>query len=53
MIFVDPESTEGAWLSTSLRQAITLVPEAQARSVRSPSSSGSSINRSRAWAFPS
>lgn len=29
MIFVDPESTEGAWLSTSLRQAITLVPEAR------------------------
>ncbi|WP_239490273.1 helix-turn-helix domain-containing protein [Luteitalea sp. TBR-22] len=25
MLFVDPESTEGAWLSTSLRQDITIV----------------------------
>ena len=29
MIFVDPESAEGVWLSTSLRNAITLVPEAR------------------------
>jgi AraC family transcriptional regulator len=29
MIFVDPESTEGAWLSASLRGAITLVPDAR------------------------
>jgi AraC-like DNA-binding protein len=27
MVFVDPESTEGAWLSTSLRQDITIVPD--------------------------
>jgi AraC family transcriptional regulator len=26
MVFVDPESSEGAWLSTSLRQDITIVP---------------------------
>jgi len=26
MVFVDPESSEGAWLSTSLRQDITVVP---------------------------
>jgi AraC-like DNA-binding protein len=29
MVFVDPESTEGAWLSTSLRQDITLVSDAR------------------------
>jgi AraC family transcriptional regulator len=27
MVFVDPESSEGAWLSTSLRQGITIVPD--------------------------
>jgi AraC family transcriptional regulator len=27
MMFVDPESTEGAWLSKSLRQDITIVPD--------------------------
>lgn len=27
MIFVDPESAEGAWLNASLRDAITLVPQ--------------------------
>lgn len=27
MVFVDPECREGAWLATSLRQDITLVPE--------------------------
>ena len=27
MMFVDPESSEGAWLSTSLREDITVVPE--------------------------
>ena len=27
MLFVDPESSEGAWLSTSLRQDITIVPD--------------------------
>jgi len=26
MVFVDPESTEGAWLQTSVREDITLVP---------------------------
>jgi AraC family transcriptional regulator len=29
MTFVDPESTEGAWLSASLRADITLVPDAR------------------------
>lgn len=29
MLFVDPESTEGVWLRTSLREDITLVPEAR------------------------
>ena len=29
MIFVDPESVEGAWLSASLRTEITLVPDAR------------------------
>jgi AraC-like DNA-binding protein len=29
MIFVDPESSEGRWLSTPLRQDITVVPEAR------------------------
>jgi len=27
MVFVDPESSEGAWLATSLRQNITIVPD--------------------------
>ncbi|HUR32473.1 MAG TPA: AraC family transcriptional regulator [Vicinamibacterales bacterium] len=27
MLFVDPESSEGAWLAASLRQDITIVPE--------------------------
>jgi AraC family transcriptional regulator len=27
MLFVDPESSEGAWLSTSLRRDITIVPD--------------------------
>jgi AraC-like DNA-binding protein len=27
MVFVDPESSEGAWLQTSLRQDITIVPD--------------------------
>ena len=27
MVFVDPESSEGAWLSMSLRQDITIVPD--------------------------
>ena len=27
MLFVDPESTEGTWLRTSLREDVTLVPE--------------------------
>ena len=27
MVFVDPESSEGAWLAASLRQDITLIPE--------------------------
>jgi AraC family transcriptional regulator len=29
MVFVDPESSEGAWLSTWLRQEITIVPDAR------------------------
>src|SRR3954468_4970885 len=29
MVFVDPESSEGAWLSTSLREDITNVPDAR------------------------
>lgn len=29
MVFVDPESTEGVWLKTSLREDITIVPEAR------------------------
>jgi AraC-like DNA-binding protein len=29
MVFVDPESSEGAWLSASLQQAITNVPDTQ------------------------
>lgn len=29
MLFVDPESSDGAWLSTSLRQDVTPVPEAR------------------------
>ncbi len=29
MLFVDPESTEGAWLRTALRNDITIVPEAR------------------------
>lgn len=33
MVFVDPESGEGAWLSTSLRQDITVVPDARLDSI--------------------
>ena len=33
MAFVDPESREGAWLSASLRQDITSVPEARLDSI--------------------
>ncbi len=33
MIFVDPESGEGAWLSTSLREDITIVPDARLESI--------------------
>jgi len=33
MVFVDPESSEGAWLSASLRQDITTVPDARLDSV--------------------
>jgi AraC family transcriptional regulator len=29
MVFVDPESSEGIWLSTSLRQDITVVPDSR------------------------
>jgi AraC family transcriptional regulator len=29
MLFVDPESTEGAWLRSSLREDITVVPDAR------------------------
>ena len=33
MLFVDPESSEGAWLSASLRQDITIVPETRLESI--------------------
>ena len=33
MVFVDPESSEGAWLCGSLRQDITIVPDARLDSV--------------------
>lgn len=33
MIFVDPESSEAAWLSTSLRQDITIVPDTRLDSI--------------------
>lgn len=33
MLFVDPESSEGAWLSASLRQDITTVPDARLDSI--------------------
>jgi AraC-like DNA-binding protein len=33
MVFVDPESSEGAWLSASLRRDITTVPDARLDSI--------------------
>jgi len=33
MVFVDPESSEGAWLSASLRQGITTVPDTRLDSI--------------------
>ena len=33
MVFVDPESSEGAWLSASLRQGITIVPDTRLDSI--------------------
>ena len=33
MVFVDPESSEGAWLAASLRQDITIVPDARVDSM--------------------
>ena len=33
MVFVDPESSEGAWLSTSLRQDITIVQDTRLDSI--------------------
>ncbi len=33
MVFVDPESSEGAWLSSSLRQDITIVPDTRLESM--------------------
>ncbi len=33
MVFVDPESGEGAWLSTSLRQDITIVPDTRLETI--------------------
>ena len=33
MIFVDPDTSEGAWLSTSLRQDITTVPDTRLDSI--------------------
>lgn len=34
MLFVDPESSEGLWLRTALKQDITIVPEARLASCR-------------------
>lgn len=34
MLFVDPESSEGSWLSASLRHDVTLVPERRLASIR-------------------
>lgn len=36
MVFVDPESSEGVWLSASLRQEITTVPEARLDAIVPP-----------------
>ena len=33
MVFVDPESSEGVWLSASLRQDITIVPDTRLNSI--------------------
>jgi AraC family transcriptional regulator len=33
MVFVDPESSEGAWLSASLRQDITIIPDTRLDSI--------------------
>ena len=33
MVFVDPESGDGAWLSASLRQDITIVPDTRLDSI--------------------
>jgi AraC family transcriptional regulator len=33
MLFVDPESSEGAWLSASLRQDLTIVPDTRLESI--------------------
>ncbi|MGH8639763.1 MAG: helix-turn-helix domain-containing protein [Burkholderiales bacterium] len=33
MVFVDPESSEGAWLSASLREDITIVPDTRVDSI--------------------
>jgi AraC-like DNA-binding protein len=33
MLFVDPESSDGAWLSTSLRQDITTIPDTRLDSI--------------------
>jgi hypothetical protein len=33
MVFVGPESSEGAWLSASLRQDITIVPDTRLDSI--------------------
>jgi AraC-like DNA-binding protein len=33
MVFVDPESSEGAWLAASLRQDITIVPDTRLDSI--------------------
>jgi AraC family transcriptional regulator len=33
MIFVDPESSEGAWLSASIRHDITMVPDARLNAI--------------------
>ena len=33
MVFVDPESSEGAWLSACLREDITIVPDTRLDSI--------------------
>ena len=48
MIFVDPESYEGAWLQAALAEDITVVPEAGPAFARRPCER-SWRSRSRSW----